>query len=573
MSTFRVGIVGVVVVMCLVGMRSALVAQDGAALTGQVSSEAEGNMEGVLVTLRPSGGNHTVTVVSDAQGRYSFPRTHIPAGQYAVSIRALGYDLASADLVTVSGNWASSRAPTRRETTTLDVRLQPTADLPSQLTSLDWVSLFPLTPEEKDKLVHQPASCNYCHSYQRIVNSRHDADGLVRAMERMKTYYPDGTAVSNDGRGGIERWTTFGDSTGAPVENPQQAGIGNPNWSYSPVPMTEFAEIWAKVNLGNRETYPFEVKPVLPRPTGKGTRVIITQWDMPRKDARPHDSAIDAQGNLWYADEGHAFIGMLDLDTNTIKEYPLGELPPEHLHGSRDITIDENGNPWVPMRVPGGGAFMTKVDRETGELTTIDGVYSQFASEGPDNTIWALGFGSTTAIDADTMEVIGEFVSAPGYQQVVTSTRKICAATNEFVECLNTRTGESRRVDLPNGPNAFGRRGKIDAHDRYWFSEYSADAIGMLDTNTYELKEWPLRQFATAYSVSAPDMHGHVYAGSNMSDRVMRLDPSTGEVVEYLMPTELDTKEIQIDPTATDRPVILFTNMRTARLVRVEPLD
>src|ERR1700720_207176 len=39
-----------------------------AALTGIVSSEAEGPMEGVLVSAKPAGGSISVTVVSDTQG-------------------------------------------------------------------------------------------------------------------------------------------------------------------------------------------------------------------------------------------------------------------------------------------------------------------------------------------------------------------------------------------------------------------------------------------------------------------------------------------------------------------------
>ena len=62
----------------------------GAALNGVVSSQEEGKMEGVLVTARPDGGNFTVTVVSDAQGRYSFPRTHLAAGKYALKTRPRG---------------------------------------------------------------------------------------------------------------------------------------------------------------------------------------------------------------------------------------------------------------------------------------------------------------------------------------------------------------------------------------------------------------------------------------------------------------------------------------------------
>src|SRR5262245_44969190 len=63
------------------------------ALTGQVSSEEEGAMEGVLVSAKRQGSTVTTTVASDAQGRYSFPRKKLEPGRYALSIRALGYEI------------------------------------------------------------------------------------------------------------------------------------------------------------------------------------------------------------------------------------------------------------------------------------------------------------------------------------------------------------------------------------------------------------------------------------------------------------------------------------------------
>src|SRR5262245_63925862 len=63
-------------------------AQSAAALSGTVTSQAEGKMEGVVVTARRDGANFDVSVVSDAQGRYTFPRTHLAAGKYAIKIRA-----------------------------------------------------------------------------------------------------------------------------------------------------------------------------------------------------------------------------------------------------------------------------------------------------------------------------------------------------------------------------------------------------------------------------------------------------------------------------------------------------
>ena len=112
----------------------------------------------------------------------------------------------------------------------------------------------------------------------------------------------------------------------------------------------------------------------------------------------------------------------------------------------------------------------------------------------------------------------------------------------------------------------------MDPEDRFWFAEYYGDKIGMFNTKTEEIKEWSLRKYSTPYSASAPDQKGHVWANSNMSDRLFRLNPETGEVVEYLMPTEIDTKEMVADPS-TDRVVMLMTNMRNARVVRIEVLD
>ncbi|HEX4193774.1 MAG TPA: carboxypeptidase-like regulatory domain-containing protein, partial [Stellaceae bacterium] len=53
---------------------------DTTTLSGTVSSSAEGKMEGVLVSATKADNSITVTVVSDAQGRYRFPETKLPPG-------------------------------------------------------------------------------------------------------------------------------------------------------------------------------------------------------------------------------------------------------------------------------------------------------------------------------------------------------------------------------------------------------------------------------------------------------------------------------------------------------------
>ena len=64
-----------------------------AALTGQVSSDAEGAMEGVVVTARKDGSIVSTSVTTDAKGRYAFPENRLEPGHYIVAIRAIGYEL------------------------------------------------------------------------------------------------------------------------------------------------------------------------------------------------------------------------------------------------------------------------------------------------------------------------------------------------------------------------------------------------------------------------------------------------------------------------------------------------
>src|ERR1700694_3270525 len=70
----------------------ALHAQTGIALSGQVSSQEEGAMEGVLVSARKTGATFTVTVVSDDKGHYGFPAAKLEPGHYTLTIRAAGYE-------------------------------------------------------------------------------------------------------------------------------------------------------------------------------------------------------------------------------------------------------------------------------------------------------------------------------------------------------------------------------------------------------------------------------------------------------------------------------------------------
>src|SRR5476651_2022959 len=125
MGRLKLAALVVVALAIVVGVTqySTIQAQAPSALTGQVSSAAEGAMEGVLVSAKKAGSNITITVVSDKSGRYTFPANRLDAGQYSLRVRAVGYDLDGAATVAVAA----------RKSTTRDLRLQKTEDLAAQM--------------------------------------------------------------------------------------------------------------------------------------------------------------------------------------------------------------------------------------------------------------------------------------------------------------------------------------------------------------------------------------------------------------------------------------------------------
>lgn len=539
-------------------------AGDPAALSGVVSSQQEGVMEGVVVCARRDGANFTVSVVSDAQGKYSFPRSHMEPGKYTLAIRAVGYDLKDPGAVTIAEN----------KTTNADLKLDKAKDLASQLSSLEWAMSAPGTPDQKNKLIYQVVSCAYCHALERVMKSNHTAGEFVDVITRMQKYYTDGSAVSRDkrGRGQIG------------IPDQVAAADENPIWGREPlgVPKKELAEYLATINLsGGKTTWPYELK-TLPRPKGKATRVIITQYDMPRPDTVAHDLDLDSSGTIWYTDESRMFFGKMNPKTGKFTEYALPPVPPGDLPGARDIQVDRDDNIWFPRRIANAAVVLTKFNPKTEQLSTIDGVGTQFMALGPEGKIWA----GWTRVDPKTMKVEATYGwekspnIPPGPHRQYVDLTVVNSKGNpyapdiggSYIIGIDAETGAAKFWQVPT-PRSSPRRGRMDAQDRFWFAEYTGDKIGMFDTRTEKFQEWAMpRKYTTPYAVSAPDRNGYVYATSNMSERLMRLDPKTGEIVEYQIPTEFDSKKITYDPT-TSRLTLWMINTRTARMMKVEPLD
>src|SRR5438105_6033467 len=227
-------------------LASATYAQTPAALTGVVTSAKEGAMEGVVVTAKKDGSSIAISVTTDNKGHYSFPASRLEPGHYALKIRAIGYDLDQAHAIDVKAGAAAAA----------DLKLVPTKNVAAQLTNAEWLISAPGTEQQKKFLL----SCNSCHSYQRIVNSQHDADEFMQVFDRMAGYYPGSTPLQPQRLIGTAR-RNLGGGAGAMGVDPATVGR-----------MRGAAEFLASINLskGPERSYTFKT---LPRPMGRATHV------------------------------------------------------------------------------------------------------------------------------------------------------------------------------------------------------------------------------------------------------------------------------------------------------------
>jgi hypothetical protein len=208
------------------------------ALTGKVTSQAEGAMEGVLVGAKKAGSTITTWVVSNAQGQYTFPRDRMTPGKYAISIRAVGYELPGTS-VDVTADPAS-----------LDLQLNKVTratKLAMQMSNAELLMSVPGTREQRQQF----AGCVNCHTLQRVLFTRFGPEEMAEVVQRMSMH-------------------TNNSSPMHPWMRPQEYPLKPPTTG-----QVTFGKYLSSINLSSSDTFEYPLK-TMPRPKGKGTQVNYT---------------------------------------------------------------------------------------------------------------------------------------------------------------------------------------------------------------------------------------------------------------------------------------------------------
>ena len=519
------------------------------ALTGSVSSAAAGAMAGVLVSAQKAGSPVTVTVVSDEHGRFRFPGGRLSPGQYALRIRATGYDLAGPRTIELGA------APTD-----VAITLGKTADLAAQLTNTEWLMSMPGTAEQKRPLME----CMSCHTLERIARSTYTAEQFVPVLERMAQYANNTIQARAQMR-----------------VAPTQVNDGL---------VRKLAAYLATINLSRAPVWSYQLK-TLPRPKGRATRVVITEYDLLRRTIAPHDVRTDGAGNVWYSDFVENFLGELDPKSGAQREYPIPLSKPAFPTGALDLEPDANGDLWLAMMFQTGLARFD-MKTKTFRLYPIDGVANDDAmqqsmvmprADNVDGKVWTndvarhavmrldLATGRYRRIDPFAFLAAGHLHAPYGMAADAGNDLYVMDFGDENIVRVDAKTGAATIFPTPT-KNSRPRRTMLDDRGRLWFAEFAANKLAMFDTKAETFKEWDApTPYTYPYDVFW-DKNGELWSAGMASDRVLRFDPQSGRSVEYLLPRPANIRRVFID-NSTDPVTFWAGNNHGAAIVRLEPLD
>jgi virginiamycin B lyase len=529
-------------------------------LTGVVSSAGK-PMPGITVSAKLSGGPVTVSVFTDAQGRYYFPPL-AAGGQYVVAAQAVGYERATSQLSLAPG---INRA---------DLSLKTTKDFVNQLSA--WQQLAGL-PEDtradrrgKAMLIK---SCSECHQSARIFARRFDRRG----------------------------WLAMADAMGPLGGGPPRGALPQHYATYR----EELATYLARV--AGPGPSPIKLKAAT-QPTGDAVHALVYEYMIPNAEGRYglmngsnwsegppiisavgasiHDATGDHNGNMWFSATGFIpgrTVGKLDGLTGQLTAFPSPGPTPGPLGFSHAIITSKDGLVWFnngrppnPLR-----GDLGMIDPRTGKAESyavpqeMPGVGGWINEDGAGG-IWAStgttkGGEGALRFDRKTKR-FEQFKSlSQGFTYGVAGDREgngWWSQINSDIIChVDRKTGKVWEIKLPftwggapflkpgdmtqdeflkitvgiqgyQGNTQMPRRLKADLNgDSVWIGNWSGNNLMRIDTKTKQFKFYPAPAAGMSpYDVGIDSSH-RVWVGMQNGNEVGRFDPNTEQWTIYPLPT------------------------------------
>jgi streptogramin lyase/mono/diheme cytochrome c family protein len=571
-----------------------------ARLSGRVDGPDGQPAGGIAVSARAVDRTFTTTVFTDAQGRYVFPA--LADGSYRLWAQGVGFETARAEAALAAGN-AVAHA----------FALAAIDDFTPQLSGAEWLDSLPEASVEDRRLKEIfRVNCTECHSPSVALHNRFDEAGWLAILDLMEhsTYTgwlgdrrpPPGDYESG---GGIYRDRTIGhhkvelaawlaevrgpDSDLDFALQPRPSGdaarvvvteydvpvdrLGElawhdgSDWSEGPgtgmhgamgglhdVIVDNDGNAWMTESAGNLH----RTVTKLDTRTGQVTDFKLTRG----RDARTrssHGIGRDQDGTLWFDTNGS--LGRIDAATDTIELFT----PPRGMGSGVSVTVDADGRGKIWGGTRYGSIWFdpdTAAWKHLQNVTPADGFTYGMTGDADGNGWWSQ-FNAERVVKGDprTGEST-EFIMRPPWM----ADRESLMTPDDraFYESVGALLwGGINSVPGAQAPRRLGadRRG-----DTVWVPNYLGMNLARIDIRTHEVTYHALPIHGNPYFVVVDKDH-NVWANLLSDDRVVKLDPATGDWTIYQLPSiGCETRNIAVDDIRGDIWVPCARTSRVARL-------
>jgi streptogramin lyase len=461
---------------------------DAATISGAVTGPDGQPFRAAFVQARHDALHRTVSVLSDNQGRYAIP--DLPAGDYRVQIRAIGY-----------------KADAKRGVTLTDDQ-QATFDFALQTTPIKWsdISIYQgwkLLPDARGKQTLFD-NCMSCHGFQsRMAAVVRDENGwrdrVTYMREAMRSSLADRQGFSDQQAEDVIFYLNkmFGEESALPKSPTEVPGYADTVEKYS----------------------------------DEALKIVYVDYDMPGPSRFPWTANPDKDGMFWTPQYGASNrISELNAATGEIKEFRVPNMGPALIHSAVPAP---DGSVWI---TEAGSKKLGHWDPATQQITEYQDDWRKHTIRlHPDGSIWSTGGLTRFDPKTGTFTHIKDVPSAYGIA--------LDKAGNVWFTEMKSQ-GTIGKVDpktlmvtkyIPPSREK-PRRIQVDDDGIVWFCVYDAGKIGRFDPKSETFKEFALpNPNSKPYALGISRDHKIWYSGE-YTDVVGRLDPDSGQITEFPMP-------------------------------------
>ena len=259
--------------------------------------------------------------------------------------------------------------------------------------------------------------------------------------------------------------------------------------------------------------------------------VEITEWSVPWEKTRPRDPYVDTGNRVWFVGQKGDYLAYFAPVSGSFKRYKL-----DSGTGPHNLLVDGKGLVWYAGNLK---AHIGKLNPATGEIT-------QFRMAHPE------------ARDPHTLvfDRNGDIW--------------FTVQRGNFVGKFSAATGEIQLIPVPT-PNARPYGIIVDSRNKPWIAEFGTHKLATVDPKSMKITEIPLFRKAARPRRLAATSDGHIWYVDYAQGFLGRLNPVTGDILEWPVPGGASAKPYGMAVDNQDRLWFVECGPRPNRFVGFDP--